>query len=92
MTEIVAVANGQGVALTTHDVDAAMTAVDGLPDDGTASMQRDVMERKPSELETMSGDVVRLGSDSGVSTPVHSFIYASLAPQEQAARAAADVT
>jgi 2-dehydropantoate 2-reductase len=49
-------------------------------------MQRDVMEGQPSELEEQIGAVVRFGKESGVETPVHTFIYHSLLPMELRAR------
>ncbi|MFO7741708.1 MAG: ketopantoate reductase C-terminal domain-containing protein, partial [Anaerolineae bacterium] len=64
--------------------------IDGLPPDGTASMQRDVMAGRPSELESQNGAVVRLGREAGVETPLHAFIYASLLPQELRARGEID--
>ena len=65
-----------------------MKFVDSLPDEGTASLQRDIAEGKPSELEAWSGAVVRLGRESGVEVPVHTFIYETLLPAEEKARAA----
>jgi 2-dehydropantoate 2-reductase len=52
----------------------------------TASMQRDVMSGKPSELESMIGVLVRFGVELGVATPVFRFFYAALLPQERSAR------
>ena len=49
-------------------------------------MQRDLMDGRPSELEVQNGGVVRLGLEVGVPTPVNSFIYNSLLPQEMKAR------
>jgi len=57
----------------------------------TSSMQRDIMEGRPSELEALNGAVVRLGRQTGVPTPVNGFIYAALTPMEaRARRSAAD--
>ena len=50
------------------------------------SMQRDVMDGRPSELESMSGAVARMGRALGIPTPAHDFLYAALLPQEQSAR------
>lgn len=88
MDEIGRVARAHGVALPTNTVEKAMGFVDGLPPEATASMQRDVMDGRPSELEAQSGAVVRLGLDVGVETPAHAFLYASLLPMEKAARQA----
>ena len=49
-------------------------------------MQRDIMDGKPSELETQNGAVVRLGKEVKVETPVNTFIYNSLLPMESLAR------
>jgi 2-dehydropantoate 2-reductase len=86
MHEVFAVARARGITLPDDSVDQAMALVDGLPADGTASMQRDIMEGRPSELDAQNGAVVRLGQEVGVATPVHSFIYRSLWPQELQAR------
>lgn len=86
MEEVAAVAKARGIAVADDAVARAMAAVDGLPDDGTASMQRDIMDGRPSELEAQNGAVVRMGERAGVETPVHTFIYATLLPQELRAR------
>jgi 2-dehydropantoate 2-reductase len=84
--EIAAVAAALGVGLPANAVKETMTFVDTLPDDGTASMQRDIMAGRPSELETQNGAVVRLGQRTGVPVPLHRFIYQSLLPLELRAR------
>lgn len=86
MHEIVAVAQGLGVNLPDAAVDQAMAFTDGLEPHVTASMQRDIMEGRPSELEAQTGAVVRLGRKAGVPTPVNEFLYAALLPQELKAR------
>ena len=86
LREVVAVARARGVDLEENQVTKVMEGFDAAPADGTASMQRDVMAGRPSELEAQSGAVVRLGSDAGVPTPVHGFLYHGLLPQERRAR------
>jgi len=88
LREVVAVANARGVALDPMQADATLRFLDTLPYESTASMQRDMMEGRPSELEAQNGAVVRLGQAAGVPTPVHSFLYHALLPQELAARGA----
>ena len=63
-----------------------MTFIEGLPADGTSSMQRDVLDGRPSELEAHNGAVVRFGRSAQVATPIHQFIYATLLPMETGAR------
>ncbi len=86
IAEIHAVAVARGVALDPEIVDKTMRGIDGLSEDGTASMQRDVMSGRPSELEMQTGAVLRLGQEAGVDTPVNRFIYSSLLPMELRAR------
>jgi 2-dehydropantoate 2-reductase len=58
----------------------------GPPPNGTTSLQRDITDGKPSELEFWNGAVVRLGREASVPTPVHEAIYSFLLPQELSAR------
>lgn len=92
MREIEAVARACGVALAPDVVERTMAFVDTLPEGATASMQRDVLEGRPSELDAQNGAVVRLGRELGVLTPVHEVLYAALRPQEIEARGAAGGT
>ncbi len=82
MQEVFNVAQAQGIALAQDIVNKTLTVMDGLPPGGTASMQRDIMEGRPSELEAQNGTVVRLGQAMGVATPLNAFIYHSLLPLE----------
>ncbi len=86
LAEIAAVARARGVALAPDAEERTLAFIDALPPDATASMQRDVMAGRPSEIEAQNGAVVRLGKASGVPTPVSAFVYAALLPQERQAR------
>jgi len=67
-----------------------MQRVDGLRARGTASMQRDVMGGRPSELCTQNGVVARFGRERAIDTPINTFIYHSLLPLERRARGQID--
>ena len=86
MEEIVGLARAGGVPVPKESVASTMKFVDSLPPDGTASMQRDLVAGRPSELEAQSGAVVRLGRARNFPTPVHEFIYNALLPGELRAR------
>lgn len=86
MQEIQSVADARQIPLAEGIVDKTLSFVDGLPPDGTTSLQRDIVDGRPSELEAWNGAVVRLGKEVGVTTPTHAFIYHSLLPQELHAR------
>jgi len=78
MEEIYTLAHARGVKLPSDSVDKVMAAVDGLPDDATSSMQRDIAAGKPSELESQNGAVVRMAHDAGIDIPTHTLIYQTL--------------
>lgn len=86
IAEVEAVARAHGVALPPTAGADTLTRLEHLGPGLLASMQRDLMHGRPSELEAQTGAVVRLGQAVGVATPVNSFIYASLLLQEQQAR------
>lgn len=86
LKEIYAVAVASHVALPADSVQRTLAFVDTLPADGTASMQRDIVQSRPSELESQVGAVVRLGDRLGVPVPLHQLIHAALLPQERRAR------
>ena len=54
-------------------------------------MMKDIMDGRPSELEAIIGVVVRLGLEMEVDTPVNTFIYNCLLPQELKARGHLDL-
>ncbi len=86
LEEIMNVARAHGVAVPDRSVQEALKFIDSLPVNGTASMQRDVMAGRPSELEAMSGAIVRLGKAKATATPVHDFLYSALLPGELRSR------
>ena len=84
--EIVAIANAKGIALNNSHIEMVMGVIDNLDYNTTASMQRDIMEGKPSELDNFNGYIVRMGKELHISTPINSFTYHCLLPQEKKAR------
>jgi 2-dehydropantoate 2-reductase len=86
MQEVVAVARARKVMLSDDAVARKMAFVDSLSPTVTASMQRDIMDGRKSELGSQNGAVVRMGLEAGVPTPVNTYLYYSLLPQELRAR------
>ncbi len=86
MAEISDVARTRGISLPKDIIVKTMAFLDALPPEGTASMQRDIMAGRLSELEAQNGAVVRMGQEAGVDTPINAFIYHSLLPMEMRAR------
>lgn len=86
MEEIHTLARARRVALPVDIVATTMGYVDSLPEEATASMQRDILEGRASELEAQNGAVVRLAGQAGIAAPVNAFIYHSLIALERRAR------
>jgi 2-dehydropantoate 2-reductase len=80
------VAQALSIAVPETIIDNTLQFIDKLDPTSIASMQRDIMEGRPSELEAQNGAVVRLGEAVGVAVPTHQFIYHSLLPLELLAR------
>jgi len=84
--EIFEVARARQIALSDGIVEKTMMFLDSLAPSGTTSLQRDIADGKPSELDAWNGAVVRLGQEAGITPPLHTFIYNSLLPLELRAR------
>ncbi len=86
LREVADIANSRGIDLNENILKKTWQFFDTLPPQGTASMQRDLIEGKPSELESQTGVIVRYGKQSKIPTPINSFIYNTLLPSEKKAR------
>ena len=86
MDEGIAVGRALGYAIADGFKAELWAFYAGLPAEATASMLRDIMAGKPSELDAWNGAIVRFGIQTGVATPVHTFTYPALLPMEKRAR------
>ena len=86
LREVLALAHARGVDLGDDAIERTWQRYDGLAPESTSSMQRDIMEGKPSELDAQLGGIVRLARESGVEVPVTAMMYHALLPQERRAR------
>jgi 2-dehydropantoate 2-reductase len=84
--ETFSVAVAHGVQLPPDSIPDILQALDRIQPDAISSLQRDIINGRPSELETQIGIVVRLGQLHNIPTPLFSYIYNSLLPQEKLAR------
>lgn len=84
--EMIDIARAQKIGVRPQLLEQTLAYLDKMPEHTTASMQRDIMEGRPSELQAQNGAVVRLGLKLGIPTPVHTFIYSALLPAETRAR------
>ena len=85
MEEALAVGLAKGVDLPANLVQESLKYIDGLPDFQN-SMHSDYEAGRPTELDALSGAVIRLGNQIGVKTPVHGYLYSVLLPHKDGAR------
>jgi len=78
--EVDAVARAQGIAMPDDIVERSLKLHQGFPPGMYASMYHDHARGRRTELESLSGVVVRRGRESGVPTPVHEMAYLCLKP------------
>lgn len=74
------------IGLPVSAATATMAFLDGLPPTATTSLQRDIADGKPSELEYWNGAVKRLAEYADVPAPTHGLIYNFLLPLELRSR------
>jgi 2-dehydropantoate 2-reductase len=86
LEETTAIARARKIPLAENFVEATMTRIDNLPAHTIPSMQKDITDGKPSELDQQTGAVIRMGKVLGVPTPTHEKLLATLMPLEQKAR------
>ena len=78
--EVFNLAKAKGVGLPPESVEQTLQFIDGLPADGTSSLQRDFQDGVRTELEALSGAVVRQAAEAGIPVPIHTFFYSALLP------------
>lgn len=85
--ECAEVARAYSVDFTNQDIEETFAIyTDGFDFDTTSSMQRDLAEGKPSELEDQVGEVVRRAQNKHLHVPTQEFLYKALKAREEIAR------
>ncbi len=88
LDEIYRTGKSHGVDLPVNSVEKTIQTLQSFPQNSTTSMQRDIAEGQPSELDVQTDAVVRLAIEAGVDTPINRYILHSLRPLELRARGA----
>ena len=92
MQEMIDIAKARGIDLGDDAIERTLERYERMAPDSTSSLQRDIIEGKPSELEAQAGAIVRMARESKVATPICETLYALLLPQERRARGDASMT
>ena len=88
LEEIYQLALAHDTNLPANSVTKTMEALQSFPKNSTTSMQRDIADGLPSELDVQNDAVVRLAKEVNLETPINRFILHSLRPTELRARGA----
>ena len=88
MEEIYSLAHARDIKLPPDSIETVMAGVNGLPEDATSSMHRDIAAAKPQNLKVRERRRTSGWRESGVEVPTHELIYEKLKPLEAKARAA----
>jgi len=87
VSEVVALAEAEGVHLPADSVERHAAFAQRLEADGTTSLYHDLVHGKPLELDALHGFVVRRAARHDLAVPACEAVYALLAPwAEQNAR------
>jgi len=81
LEEALAIGMARGIDLSENLAQESLEWIDTLPD-FQVSMHADFEAGRVTELDALSGAVIRLGKQIGVKTPVHSFFYSVLLPHK----------
>lgn len=85
-TEIYHVGRGKMINWKPEVVEQAMEMVDQTMYEATSSMQRDIRDGKPSELEYLNGTVLKYAYELDIHVPINEMIYRCLSVREHYAR------
>ena len=78
LDEFQAVAQARGIALSEDIASRVVAQMERIPADTTTSMQRDFRAGRSTEVESLTGYVVREGRRLGIPTPVYNLMYRGL--------------
>ncbi|MEI6752553.1 MAG: 2-dehydropantoate 2-reductase [Paludibacter sp.] len=77
-TELIKVANAEGIAIDNSEIDKLIHQFEKLPVGTTTSMHRDFLAGKNTEVDTLTGIVIKLGIKHGISTPTYEKVFVKL--------------
>lgn len=76
--ELKSVAEAEGVHLPDDIVFSSLEAQQGMPPGATTSMHDDFRKGRKTELETLTGYVIRKADERGIDVPTYRFMYNGL--------------
>ncbi len=83
MLEVVELARAQGIGLSKEHADIQLQRLPALPKHNRPSTLQDLERGRPTEVDTFSGTVVRMGRELGIPTPVNEVLLHGIYTLEQ---------
>ena len=83
MREVVILAQAAGIELTDQDVVNWYPVLNKLSPDGKTSMLQDIEAGQKTEVEVFSGEVIALGKQYNIPTPVNETVFRIIRILEQ---------
>jgi len=78
LTEVETVARAKKVNLESDIVEQSLAVVDSYPPDSMSSLAKDVLNKKPSEIDYQNGTIVKFGKELNIDTPVNKLVYGTV--------------
>ena len=78
LAEVIAVGRSLGIPWAADDEARTRGGLESLPAPMKPSLLVDIENGRPTEVDTLSGTVVRLGREHGIETPVHARVVREL--------------
>ncbi len=73
--EVIAICEKKGINITQEDFDARDAYIYSLNPAGKPSTYQDIETGRKTEVETFAGDMIRMGKEYGVPTPINELFY-----------------
>jgi 2-dehydropantoate 2-reductase len=81
LEEILLVANAEGAEINNDVIDKTIHQLEKLPYETTSSMHSDFRAGRNTEIQTLTGIVIKLGKKHGIPTPTYEKVYNKLYKQ-----------
>jgi 2-dehydropantoate 2-reductase len=75
MMEVIEISQAMNVNLEESSIADFFTMIGNLADDGKTSMHQDVLAKRKTEVDMLSGHVIALGKKYSIPTPVNTLLY-----------------
>jgi len=83
MKEVMRIANKLGIGLSENDIDDILIMVNNFTPENKTSMLQDLEAGRLTEVDIFAGEVIRLGQQLGIETPINTLLYHTIRHMEQ---------